>query len=212
MNRWFYTVLYLPFVLAIGCVHTEYKLVQTDSRGNELNSYNASFDSEKSMREAVVRDFSRNKYEQAARWGQAYLAHWSGSVKAGHAADISMISALAHLFMVDHPKDLETIYFNNGHIKAALAHLHNQSLRGTGQKYCSTELIRIVNKGAYNELALYAFIQTMPEAVRLEGQTPIITPDVGTIRNLGAIKGVYPKWYEDTEVDSWLMCLTVAGS
>lgn len=212
MNRWFYTILCLAFVLAAGCAHTEYKLVQTDSRGNELNSYKAFFDSEKSMRQAVARDFSRGNYEQAALWGQAYLAHWSGSVKTDHAADIAMISSLAHLFIVDHPKDLETIYFNNGHIKAALDLLHNQALRQTSQSHCSAELIRIVDKGAYNELAFYAFTQTISEAVRLEGQTPIIIPDARTIRNLEAINSVYPKWYEDTEVDSWLMCLAVAGS
>ncbi len=186
---------------------TTYNLKETDPQGNIVNTYHASFGNEQSMRESIFRDFARKRYADAARWGNAYLNHWQGNVTPCHAADMSMIVALSHLYMVQNPSSLETLFINNGHIKAAMDHLQNHHLKEFAAIHCSNDLHRILDRGAYNESALFGFIQGMHNSTTLLEQTPVITPDREIVRTLEAIKREYPKWYEDVEVSPWLRCL-----
>jgi hypothetical protein len=119
--------LLLPFVVGWGCTPaTHYRLVETDSMGKELRTHSLSNENKNQLPYIVSQHFAAGQNVDVIRWGNAFLALRDREREFGtpqEDADVSMMIALAHLFLVKPPSDLETIYINNGHIKAAMEKL-----------------------------------------------------------------------------------------
>ena len=118
----------LPFVAGWGCAPaTHYRLVETDAAGKELRTHSMTTEKMGKMAYIVSQHFAARQNIDVIRWGNAYLALRDRDNEFGtphEDADVSMMVALAHLFLIKPPSDLETIYINNGHIKAAMDKLH----------------------------------------------------------------------------------------
>lgn len=207
-----FVALIILVILSTGCASNNYHLIEKSPQGDHLNTYKTNYDDADEIYNAIVVHFAGKEYSDAILWGTAYLNEWGSNADKDTVADVSILIVLSHLSQLEKPSELETIYFNNGHIQAAINKLQNPYLKRAGGRYCAPKLKHILEKGAYNEDAMYAFVRTLRESVYFSDEKPQIAPDREMDEVLQAINNKYPKWFEDMGIESWKECLITSQS
>ncbi len=207
-----FVALIILAIISAGCASNNYKLIEKSPQGDHLNTYKTDYDNADEIYNAIIVHFAGKEYSDAILWGNAYLNEWGSKADRDTVANVSMLTVLSHLSQLEKPSELETIYFNNGHIQAAINKLQNPYLKRAGEQYCAKKLKYILVKGAYNEEAMFAFVRTLIQSVHFSGEKFQIVPNRNMDDVLQAINNKYPKWYEDMGIESWKECLITSQS